>query len=626
MGWDVKMLEYFEDKGDRFIFLVLSFIVLLIYAQTINYAYNLDDQLVYHNMPQTSNISEGLKQIFSNRFAFKDYRPVSISTFYFEYLLLGEINPNFSHLINIIFYIFLCNLIYIFIRKLNIFKFKYQSLFSTIIFLIHPIHNSVVSNIKNRDNILSMTISVFIMILFILIIRNKKYLLLPLLLPFFALAIWCKLDAIFLVIIIPLILYYERGDIKRAVTLIPSILLIILLLNFYFLIFYLVDNNLNEINNIYTVDNITENPFIHDFTWNNRIKLIGVTYLQYLKFFLIPFNYRFYYGSGFLDVSHVMTPTNILGWLCLLGTIFSIILFTIKKHRMGVSISLLFVPLIYCINFFQPVPGLFADRYAFISSLGFSIIVVMIIELLFKKNSFAMLFCIGYFIVLFIFSFLGVQKWRNYDTLFNNDMPYLNHVYEPNRIAASTYLDLSSNVRNSDERNDFLNKAIKYAKQGFSLYKGDNFMCQLAGTAYYLQGDFSNSFDCFSEALKINPNDNKARMSLADLSIEMNDYENALKNYNIAFSANYYEDQIAYKIVDAYCKISDYRKADSINEIIKDKVKPKYIYFENKGYIFLSRNDSVQAFHNFENAISMGLNDPKLDEEILIFKHRHLIQ
>ena len=621
MGIVEKLENVFTESSTAKIAIFLLVSIIIVYGQSFGYDYNLDDQLVYQNMPATRHILKGLNAIFHSRFAFVDYRPVSVSTFYLEYILLGKSNPYFSHVVNVFLYFLLCISVFYLIRKLNIFYgFKYI-FFSLLLFTLHPIHVSVVCNLKNRDNLLSMLFSIIVIIIFLTIIRRRKYYLWPILMLLFVLATWSKLDAVFLVLVLPAIYYYEKFDPKKPLTLLYAFLLFIFFSIFFTQITSWSESYVPLIENNYTINSITENPYIHNFSWVNRVKLTGITFLQYIRFFIIPFGYRFYYGTGYLPTDHFFTFSNILGNMLLIVSVLSVLYLCIIKSKTGFLLFWILASLAYCLQIIHPVPGLFADRYAFIASLGFcTLLVYTITEILPIQDRYKDVFLLFIVGIYFFFSFFSCAKWKNFDTLFTTDMPHLSTTYEPNRMTATTYLDLANKEINRIEQQDYLQKSIKYAQQARALYKGDNYMLHLLGTVYYMKGDFPEAISYLQQAIEMNPKDVVAAYSLADVYLSSGNATLAASYYDTVFTQDKSLENIAYKVVDAYCKAGNFMKADSVNEVIHDAIDPKYIYDENKGYISLYRKDTADAYRNFESAIAHGLQDAGLQKEIENFK------
>ena len=149
--------------------IVLSTVVL--YFNTLKNDYALDDALVLNENQFVKQGVKGLKNIFkydSFRGFFGTekklvqggrYRPLSLATFAVEYDLFG-LKPRVHHAVNIILYGILGIGIFYFLRNiLQLFAVAHSieiAFFTTLIFMVHPVHTEVVANIKGRDEILAM--------------------------------------------------------------------------------------------------------------------------------------------------------------------------------------------------------------------------------------------------------------------------------------------------------------------------------------------------------------------------------------------------------------------------------------------------------------------------------------
>ena len=174
------------------VFFSICLLSFILYGNTISHDFSLDDNYITDNLPPDNKVLESFDQNFDR----VDYRPIPIITFALQKVLQGEIKPNTSHFLNIIFYILgafaFYNLLLYLLKK---HEKKYILAFCiTLIFVAHPIHSNVVSSIKNRDILLSFLfailgfrafikfhlyskkrylISCFFLITFIPIIRKK---------------------------------------------------------------------------------------------------------------------------------------------------------------------------------------------------------------------------------------------------------------------------------------------------------------------------------------------------------------------------------------------------------------------------------------------------------------------
>ena len=139
----------------------LSLLILLVFGNTVQNGYNMDDDLVTQHHRFTSKGFEGLKDIVSNSYYSNNsdivfgYRPVTHITFAMEHQFFGE-SPFVSHLINIILYLIstlvLFHLLFKWFGAANF----WIPVIAAFLFAVHPIHTEVVASIKNRDEILAL--------------------------------------------------------------------------------------------------------------------------------------------------------------------------------------------------------------------------------------------------------------------------------------------------------------------------------------------------------------------------------------------------------------------------------------------------------------------------------------
>lgn len=126
--------------------------------------YALDDGIVITENPYTKQGFAGISDIFSHE-TFSNiadqnaelsggrYRPLSIAMLAIEYQFFGA-NPGVNHFINVLMYALMCVLLF-YLLKQYVFKTDLTAaLIAALLFVVHPLHTDVVSNIKGRDEIL----------------------------------------------------------------------------------------------------------------------------------------------------------------------------------------------------------------------------------------------------------------------------------------------------------------------------------------------------------------------------------------------------------------------------------------------------------------------------------------
>jgi hypothetical protein len=137
--------------------IILGLIAFLLYSNTINFDYVLDDSAA---IVENQFVKKGIAGIpdllrsdfwhFSN-LQLGYYRPLSLITFAIEQQFFKG-DPHISHFVNVAIYAFTAYVLFILLS--SIFKtrnFLFPLLIS-LFFIAHPVHTEVVANIKSRTN------------------------------------------------------------------------------------------------------------------------------------------------------------------------------------------------------------------------------------------------------------------------------------------------------------------------------------------------------------------------------------------------------------------------------------------------------------------------------------------
>jgi tetratricopeptide (TPR) repeat protein len=211
-GIKIEGINWMESPNSwKWIVFAISF---LLYANSINFGYNLDDTLVTQNHRLTSKGISAIPKIFTSPYYQDDmgysyeYRPMVLTSFAIEKSLFGE-NSKVSHFFNVLLYAILCLILFEVLMSLFVEYSMLVSLAITLLFVVHTIHTEVVCSIKNRDELLAMIFG-------LLSIKNslsfvggnkRSYIVFPLC---FLAALMSKVTMISFVFIIPAILVLFR--------------------------------------------------------------------------------------------------------------------------------------------------------------------------------------------------------------------------------------------------------------------------------------------------------------------------------------------------------------------------------------------------------------------------------
>lgn len=208
-----------QDTGEpfykrHFIPIVIFCFSFLLYANTINNDYNLDDELVTRNHKLTSKGFSAIPEIFTSPYYSDDmgysydYRPIVHLSFAIEHQFFGE-SAHVSHFFNVLLFAALCVLLYLLLKALlpvpDVLLVAAMALFAA-----HPIHTEVVASIKNRDELLMFLFSALSLYVILRWLDSNFLLATGLGFVCFALALLSKSTAIPFAFLIPFSVVFFR--------------------------------------------------------------------------------------------------------------------------------------------------------------------------------------------------------------------------------------------------------------------------------------------------------------------------------------------------------------------------------------------------------------------------------
>jgi tetratricopeptide (TPR) repeat protein len=505
------------------IIVLFSFIL---YGNTLNHKYALDDSIVITENQFTKKGIKGFSDIFTtdsftgffktkkNLVQGGRYRPLSIATFALEYQFFGE-NPSVSHLINILLYALTGIMIWFTLIKLlegfSIPLFQQSlPLFSALLFIFHPIHTEVIANIKGRDEILALLFSLIAMILAIKYTRKPKIHLIVLASLSFFLALLSKENAITFLILIPLALVlFENPGFKK-------ITMVVLLLTTISMVYFIIRTNVSGGLKSAIPDELMNNPFL-GVAGGQKYATIIYTLGMYLKLLVIPHPltfdyYPFHIGIHDWNILIVMILFLYLGLILL-----SVYLMPKALHKKSVIRLLAFVVIYYLVTLFlvSNIPfnmGTFMnERFIYFSSLAYCIFIAWLIIALsakFKKQKFFNLACLSFILLLYGYKTIDRNKaWKDNYTLFTTDVKTSKNSAKSNCSAGGAIYETAHTVADPRKKKQMLQTAAGYLKKAIDIHGKYADAWQLLGNVSYETGNYGYALDCYLKVFEINPND-----------------------------------------------------------------------------------------------------------------------
>jgi len=205
--------------------LIIFLLPLALYYQSTNFGFVLDDQIVFSENKFTKKGFDGISDLLTTESMTgyfgeqKDlvegnrYRPLSLITFAIEYGFVGKLKPGLSHFINILLYgltgLLLFRVLTMMLRKRVAVTWWLAIPFLTsLLYIAHPIHSEAVANIKGRDEIMALLLSLATLYGILRYMDKKSIAWLISSCVIFFLALLSKENSITILAVIPLTVYF----------------------------------------------------------------------------------------------------------------------------------------------------------------------------------------------------------------------------------------------------------------------------------------------------------------------------------------------------------------------------------------------------------------------------------
>lgn len=610
-------------NSEKVLGLIISIFCFILYANTINHGYVLDDfSIISENTVTTKGIS-AIPDIFTHFYRYGYYtsddgiyRPLSVVMFAIEWEISPN-NPILSHLVNVLLYVLTGFLLFKMLCKLLKEYDVVYAFIITLLFVAHPVHTEVVANIKSRDELLSFLFVIASLNSLLIYIEDEKTPQLILSTIFIFGALLSKETAITMFVVFPIAIYMftnaTRKNIITSTTGYAIVIIVFLLLR---------ASVLNADHSTYTVTSL-ENLLLAATEKSHQIataiKILG----NYLFLTIFP-NDLIYDRSfnqisivGFNDVSFIISLLVYVA-LSILG-----IIGIIKKNAIAFGIIFYLASLSLFSNLLFTIGVAMADRFLYFASFGFCFSIgFLILKLLnqikkqttytslsnfYSSNKQVMqitcLICILYSIK----TIARNEDWKDNFHLYTADISK-----QENNARAHLFLgnELIKNVASSEpdklKRNQIIYQGIEEVKKSLSIYPNNTDAWNTIGGGYFQLDSADQAAYYFEKAIKTNPDD---LSNLAGLYLAKQEYYKAIELFEKVLGRSPDNVDVLVNVGICYGTIKQYGKAvDAFNKaVILSPGNPQLYYYLSTSYKF--NGDSINYEKYYQEAIKL---DPTL--------------
>jgi tetratricopeptide (TPR) repeat protein len=357
----------------------------LLYANTLNHEYAYDDFPTIYGNQITMKGFNGIPELLHTSYWYglngeEDwlYRPASMVMFAAEWGMAPN-TPALGHFMNVILYALTGFLLMRFLS--NVFRGKNLLLpFAiTMIWIAHPIHTEVVANIKSRDEILCFLFSILALDNFLKYVKGPGTQRLVKACAYFFLALMSKESAITLLGVVPLVIYcFSDATLKRnlqvsLIAIAPAAL--------YMLIRSAVLSNVLDIQNILLSDNALVGAH-----GNFSLEKGTAFYIlaQYLRLLVFPYPMSMDYSFNEIPLVALTNPVAIFAILAYAAAGIYALIRVPKKDPVAFGILFFLMTISVVTNVLFLTRSTMADRFLYMPSFGFAIILVVLIARVLK--------------------------------------------------------------------------------------------------------------------------------------------------------------------------------------------------------------------------------------------------
>jgi len=509
--------------------ITIAIIAIILYANTLGHDYTQDDAIViYDNMYTQEGIS-GIPGILTKDTFFgffkeagKEklvsggrYRPFTLIMFAIEWQIFGR-NPFVGHLVNILLYALLCIMIYktmliMFFgqrsksdKKLLIFVFL-----ASLFYACHPIHTEAVANIKGRDEIMTFLGSVIALwaIFKYHYSQRAKWMLIAFV--SFFIALMSKENAITFLAIVPvaILLFTPKKEKKISTAFKCTLPFLGAAVLFLIIRFSVLGMDFGGAPN-----ELMNNPFLKiqgnqyvSFTGMEKLATNFYTLGKYIVLLIFPHPLSHDYYPRTIDIMQFSDWQVILSVLLYLGLAIGFFVFYKKDKYISFAILFFLATLSIVSNIVFPIGTNMSERFIFIPSLGYAIILA---RLLTKYiSNYKIIWAISG-IILLAYSVKTVLRnnvWKDDFTLFTTDVLHNDRSAKLLNAAGGALSTKAADMPDGPKKTEYLNKAIGYLDKATKIHPSyRNAYLLLANSHYYLK-EYEKSILYYDQSLKYDP-------------------------------------------------------------------------------------------------------------------------
>lgn len=370
-----------------------------------------------------------------------------------------------------------------------------------------------------------------------------------------------------------------------------------------------------------------EFPVTHDSPLSSRIGTALASAGFYLQKTVLSYPQSFYYGFAFIKPTELQNSKSIIFLLLHLAILLLIIGLLRSNPIISFGLIIYLLSVAVFSGFFVPVPGVVADRYLLIPSLGWSIVFIAglikinkidssILNSNLEKIAFSKL--PKYFRYIFIgvlcsYSLLTFSRnldWKDDLTLFRHDIDYVNSSAQAHNLLALHLMQHSEKEQDVLEKTNLQKEALVHFKKALEIYPYFFNVAYDIGRVYTSLSLPDSAIIAFKQALTIDTSFSEVHRYIGELYFSQGKLKEAIPYFEHVISVRSTESLGYDKLSFIYYQLKEYDKSVAVN---KDGIRlvPNYIDgYMNIGRTYINMNMKDSATYYLNQAVQMNPENP----------------
>ena len=562
--------------------LLVFFLTFIVYSNSLGGKFVSDDEYFVVKNVNIKSLRNA-PDFFLNRsaVAFADlsldvYRPVTTLSYALDYFF-WKLNTFGYHIVNVLFHSSNAALLCVFLYAL--FGDIWIAVFASLFFALHPVQTEVVAWISGRSSVLCLF---FYLSALLLYIRGR---ILPSL-ALFAVSLFAKEMAITLpILLVAYDLHFpkEEPSRRKIYGYIPYFAIVAA----FILVRALVLKRVSQ------CGWWGGNPY---YTFLS----MSVSFLDYIKLLILPVKLcAFYITSVYTTVFH---PKVLTGILLLAASLLSIPLVFKRSKRISFFICWFFITILPVSNI-VPLKALMAERFLYIPSIGFCVILAAVLRR--QKKAIAMAAAVSIVVIYSLLTMARNEDWRSPVLLAKSVI----RVSPQNTWGYSCLGSAYLGDENYKEAEKALKKAIALS-QDYSSPK------TALGFCYIKSGKYNEAISLLEESLKLDPRNLETMNLLGVCYGSVKKYDEAIKQFENSIAVDptfvnaYLNLGATYEFIQKYDKaVVEYNTALARSRSVQDIA----LLCVRVGDVYIKMKDLTKAKEEYLKAVSVcGNRFPEL--------------